>query len=220
MTLANNAVVAARGAGAWHSRLRALSMYDQLLSVVPEIGRGRTWTFYPARPGEHDIGDAFQSIFEVLLERHRPRVIAQLRDWLESDDEHLKWLAAEVVGFFRVAELKENLPGLFEGAAPESSMGTLAAKRPLGLLTFCGLPSCAEPLTKTRDAQNQEWLLFVYPQMLKERPSAETARQFERYIDEFLSLNPAVTSRIEDRAAEAKASVHRYLEGLDQKGSL
>lgn len=206
-------------AGDWHFKFRAMSVEDQLLLVMPEIGRGRLWTFYEARAGEQDIGGAFRLLFEVLLEQNRPKLLAELRRWLASDDSHLKWLATEVVGYFHLEELKANLKPLYAGLGADQQWERWQLNALWAYSRFSAYHELQEFLLETSDSENQIWLLFTYPQMLRDDPSEEMGERFIEFIDEFLAKNPSITRRAEMKAEEAREQLRAELRELPGRGT-
>lgn len=198
-------------AGGMQLTLRKLNVYDQILLIIPEIGRTRTWTFYPSRAGEHDVGDAFRLTFEVLLQHNREKLLASLRRWLASNDRHLSWLAAEVAGYFKIAEVKDELPVLYADAGVHETWERWQLNALWARSRFNDYRELQEMLLTTKNPQNQEWLLFVYPQMITEDPSPAGRDKYLKLIDDFLSYNSSVSERTRQMAVTARGEIERIV---------
>lgn len=153
-------------AGGVELHFHSLKVEDQLLFFLEAIGRQKTWTFYRARDGrEEELGAAFGIMADQLYRDHHQKLCEKIEEWVASPNENLRWFAAEIVGYYKMTDLRENIK------KPENVEGRL---KPWQLNSIWAL-SRFEPdykplqdfLIQTRDARNQEWVLEAYEQMIE-----------------------------------------------------
>lgn len=142
-----------------------LSVSDQSLLFLDGVARKEKWTFYEsARKGERPLGAAFAIIVRDLLNVERNEIIEKLRQWLNSENENVVWFAAEIIGYFKVYELKDEIseaaPQNPDRTIPESELNVLWAQ---AMLT--DFENLNKFFQKTTSQANQEWILFLYQQM-------------------------------------------------------
>jgi len=58
---------------------------------------------------------------------------------------------------------------------------------------------------ETVSSANQEWLVFVYPQMMQHEPYVVGAERFLDYLDEFLRSGQPAASEMERKVRRARA---------------
>jgi len=164
-----------------------LTVSDQSLLFLDGVSRKEQWTFYEkSREGERALGQAFLIIVRDLLSVERSEVIQKLKQWLASENNNLIWFASEIIGFFKIYELKEDLLNIVpKDTNVDLSTHQLNALWALARITnFIGL---SRILQSTNSKINQEWILFVYDQMPNEREF--TIERRIGALEEFINKN-------------------------------
>lgn len=166
---------------------QGLSVSDQSLLFLDGVARKGQWTFYEkARPGERALGQAFLIIVTDLLNVERSELIKKLKQWLSSEDTNLIWFAGEVIGYFKVYELKEDLLKV----VPKDTDMDLGAYELNALWAYAritNIDNLTNVLQSTTSNANQEWLLFVYDQMPNDSDFSIQHRISE--LEKFLNRN-------------------------------
>lgn len=148
-------------------RLRSRRFRDHVLDFLEDSARRVLWTFYDNRNGERSLGHSFQILVKDLLDEDRKRVVQTVSKWMESKDDTLVWLAAEIVGHFELEELREKLLSRFDLAlvAADWRPGQLNAL--WAHSRFSQYAELKDFLLRTSSLPNQEWILFAFLQMEK-----------------------------------------------------
>jgi len=160
---------------------------DQSLLFLDGVARKEQWTFYEkAREGERALGQAFLIIVRDLLNVERREIVLKLKLWLASENNNLIWFASEIIGYFKVFELKEDLlrvvPKNYNVDLGSHQLNTLWA-----LARVTNFISLSNILQSTNSKTNQEWILFVYDQMPDDSEFSFESRI--RVLEEFINKN-------------------------------
>lgn len=148
---------------------RSLSVDEQVLLFLDGVARQRMWTFYRPRPHESDLGRAFGLLVGNVLASDRRQFVQRMRDWLRGEDDHLRWFAAEVAGYYRIQDLKPELLAL-------TTVGSDRPWEPWRLNCLWAYSRFDEYkrlhrfLLETSDSENQRWVIDAYDQMAVEEP--------------------------------------------------
>lgn len=142
-----------------------LSVSDQSLLFLDGVARKQQWTFFEkARSDERPMGQASKIIVKDLLEVEKNEVIKKLKQWLNSEEANLIWFASEVIGYFRLSELKEELANII----PKDINNDLDHHQLNCLWAYAEITKMkyiADVLIETNSQENQKWLLFLFEQM-------------------------------------------------------
>ena len=156
-----------KGAGVEVS-FRELTVHEQVFFFLDGIAAQQAWTFYSPRPDEKDLGPAFQHLVKELVTNNRARLVSRLRQWLDSPEPNLRWFAAEVIGFFRIEELRRAVRRRWEEADLDRTLEPWELNCLWASARFDALPyaSLRDALLATRNADNRAWMLRAFEQML------------------------------------------------------
>jgi hypothetical protein len=190
-------------------RLRSRKFRDNVLTFLEDSARVKLWTFYGTRENESSLGDTFRALVSDLLEDDRQKLIETLRRWLKSNDDQLKWLAAEIIGHFKISELASELSSLYDlknktGTWLHGELNCLWAYS-----RFSNYEDLKNFLLETTDPKNQTWVLFSYEQMVRAREA--TPDEFKSSINNYLKKNPP---------DEQKKEAHRVLKFLEEVSAI
>jgi len=193
-------IVTSFKAGNVEVAFRDMSVHDQLFVFLDGIATKRQWTFFAPRSGEEHMGPAFTVLTEQLLIHCRPRLIAQLRAWLGSEDVNQRWFAAEIVGYHKVEELRRAV-----GRAPETQnvhhdweaweLNCLWAKSRFDQIPYRALKNF---LLETTSPANQLWVLDAFAQMVDSQ--LESRATFSETVATFARKLEGATLTTEERA--------------------
>jgi len=168
-------VITSFKAGDVEVSFRDLSVHDQVLTFLDGIATKKQWTFFTPRPEEEYLGPAFVVLTEELLKDARPRMVAQLRAWLESDDVNQRWFAAEIIGYHRITELRRAVSRARETKAESQRLESWELNCIWALSRLDEEPyrSLKEFLERTTNRSNQAWVLKAFDQMIEAKPGTE-----------------------------------------------
>ena len=201
-------------AGDWEIKFRSLSPSEQSLFFLHEFGRGITWTFYESRENETSTGKALRVIVEGLMQQNKTRLMAEIGEWLKSDDDNLRWLGSEIIGYFMLSEFKDTLYSMYKdfGENIDVKWPTWKLNCLWAHSRFDNYQEIHDFLFKTHNSDNQKWLLFVYEQM----PIAGHAKpgEFIGFIETFLTrtnIDLGVRQQAEHILSKLRASSKQLL---------
>ena len=151
--------------GSLEAEFKELSVSNQSLMFLDGVAGKRQWTFYKVRrKGERNLGPAFVGIINDLLLVEKQELINKIKLWLLGDDENHLWFASEIIGYYKLTELKNELLTLIpEDTNSELNSYQLNCIWAYARITDMGM--LGDFLLKTNSNVNQSWLLFVYKQM-------------------------------------------------------
>jgi len=178
---------------------QGLSVTEQSLLFLDGVARKGQWTFYEqVRPGERALGQAFLIIVADLLNVERNELVKILKQWMTSEDENLVWFASEVVGYFKIYELKNELFKIVP-VDTDKDLRTCELNALWAYSRITGFSKLANVLLSTTSKSNQEWLLFVYEQMPDDSafPIENRIVDLEEFIDRD-SLDNKIVSLAKD----------------------
>ncbi len=191
----------------FESNFNDLSVSDQSLIFLDGVSRKEQWTFYHlARENERALSQAFAIIVEELKNSKREELILKLRDWLNSDDANEIWFASEIIGYFKLTELEQDLHpfvknDLNKDLPPHILNCIWAYARIQGnnaLINLLG--TCQSPL-------NLKWLTFVFRQMYAENHiTKEIAQTAVNTVENHEKLNDEIKLIVNDLNAELKSA--------------
>ncbi|MEW5930787.1 MAG: hypothetical protein AB1941_25280 [Gemmatimonadota bacterium] len=175
-----------KGAGV-EVNFRELTVHEQVFFFLDGIATQQAWTFYAPRADEQYLGPAFHHLVKELVTNNRTRLVARLRQWLDSPEPNLRWFAAEIIGFFRIEELRRVVRRHWEGADWNRTWEPWELNCVWASARFDAVPyaSLREALLATRNRDNQAWILRAFEQMLaageaRQEDIAETLRELLR----------------------------------------
>jgi hypothetical protein len=104
---------------------------------------------------------------DELYRRSRSELCRKIEEWVASPEPNLRWFAAEVIGYFRIAEFKNKIK-LPEHLNPDNSLESWE----LNCVWACSrfephYESLQNLLITTTSARNQRWILQAYNQMIE-----------------------------------------------------
>ncbi len=139
---------------------QTLSVSDQSLLFLDGVARKDQWTFFEKiRPGERELGQAFLVIVKDLLNVEKNELIKKLKQWLQSGEKNLIWFATEIIGYFKIVELKNNLSTLLP-ANLDNDLDTHELNCLWAHARISNIDEFADALMATKISHNQTWLLF------------------------------------------------------------
>lgn len=192
-------------AGELELSFRALSQAEQIFMFLKSIGKDHRLTFYAPRARESRLGIAGRYLVEEMYNDDRGRLIAEIKNWLSGDDDGLRWLSSEIIGYFSLSTLTESLKETYSGADTNIDwhpwqLNCLWAHSKVDN----NYQEMHKFLMDTKSASNQNWLLDVYVQMPDEGHADHA--EFARVIQKFKERS--------DMALEIKKKAEEVLQSL------
>src|SRR5688572_10656869 len=155
-------------AGGMELSFRQLAVHQQIFELLDSVATQNTWTFYPPRQGENDLGQGFGFLIKKLKDEHEKELIKHLKAWLEADNHNLKWFAAEKIGYYKITQLKQHLlrylPTKKNVASEDWELNTLWAYS-----RFENYEKLKSLLLETKSEINQAWVIKAYSQMAQDK---------------------------------------------------
>jgi len=178
-------IVARVKAGGIEVSFRELAVHQQIFKFLDGVATQRAWTFYPPRPGESELGEGLAILITNLKREHGRELIDQLELWLEADNNNLKWFAAEIIGYFKIEELKDRLPVLFQGLDPNVSWEPWQLNCLWAYSRFQNYEELNRRLQATQSESNGLWILDAYSQMVRAKDGGEiyVAKHMEKFLE-------------------------------------
>ena len=137
----------------------------QSLLFLDGLARKHKWTFFEkGRFDERPMGQASKIIVKTLLEDEKNEVIKKLKQWLRSEEASLIWFASEVIGYFGLSELKEELAKLI----PKDINKDLEHHKLNCVWAYAKITKMKyieDVFIETNSQENQKWILFLFEQM-------------------------------------------------------
>jgi hypothetical protein len=166
-------------------RFKELNQLARFFVFLESISEERRWTFYPSRQGESNLGEGLGILVGELLKTSRQKTIAQLSQWLKSKNENTKWFAAEIIGYFRIEELKEDVK-YFQFTDKNLPWEYWKLNCLWAYSRFNNYRELTDMLLNTTDKNNQVWVVEAISQMIE----AENCRNlFIESIEKFVNRN-------------------------------
>lgn len=178
-------------------------------------------TFYPQREDESRLGEPFRNLVQELISKERSQLIEKVREWIQSDNDNLRWFASEIIGYFQIQDLKNNLLPVYQQimAKPHDTCSDWQLNCLWAYSRFNDYKEVHELLQTTNNAETQKWLLKVYSQMVIAHPEENKHERFIHEIEKFLQR-----SEIQEEAKNQAKEVLKVLNALksakDAKESL
>ncbi len=201
-------IVGTLKAGGVEINFRELAVHQQIFKLLDGVASQRTWTFYTPRSDEHELGEGFGILIENLKRDHKKDLINQLGVWLEADSNNLRWFAAEIIGYFRVKELKNRLPDFYSALDPDATWEPWELNCLWAYSRFHNYEELNRLLETTKSDANKFWILNAYWQMARAKDG----------------LEPVIVSHLlrfkgrEDISSQLKTAADRVLtEGIDER---
>lgn len=138
-----------------------------LLNSLKAISEVRKLTYYKPRDAEGGLTQAHIAIVDYLTREYNHELYEELKVWLTSDNENIKWMASEIIGFHGIADLGDRLYSLYQCKNynerwPDWQLNCLWAHSK----TANNYSEMHQFLLSTKNPHNQEWLLGAYEQMV------------------------------------------------------
>ncbi len=169
------------------------------------IAREEQWTFFAKREGEGQLGEAFPSLIRKLQVQDEEKLFKRLRKWLNSGEPNLIWFASEVIGYFEIEDLKDDLLTTLRTCRQSDDINkrwpTWALNCRWAVSVFDNFTSLNRFLLGTSNRKNQEWLLEAYEQMLDAYPRYEDPERWatlRRGLEEFTQRSSGLKVKAEE----------------------
>jgi hypothetical protein len=171
-------------AGGVEINFRQLSMQTQIFTFLDGIATQRMWTFYPCRDGESELGNGFAVLVRELIDKGEKDLLAQLEKWLDGYNNNHRWFAAEIIGFFRIEKMKDELQQYYENLDKDDSWEPWQLNCLWAYSQFYEFQPLHMMLLSTKNESNRLWILDAYYQMVKYQGSDEKTVSTVRLLAE------------------------------------
>lgn len=176
----------------------------QFLETV-SVKTDKPVTFYPHRDEESSLGEQFHRLVQELTNNERSLLVERVRKWLKrKSHQHLLWFASEIVGYFKLSELREDLRPFSQAIMeqPHQPRFDWELNCLWAYARFNDYEQIHQLLQTTTNANTQKWLLNVYPQMVKTHCSENN--QCDRFIGEVEKFLQRPSNEIEMNQQQAE----------------
>jgi hypothetical protein len=173
-------------------------------------------TFYPPREDEFRVEEeVFCDLAKKILDQDRLQLVEIIREWFErKSHQHLLWFASEVIGYFKLCELRDDLLPFCQPIMDDPKEMHWS-KWELNCLwayaRFHDYEHIHKLLQTTPNADIQKWLLEIYPRMVAAHPEESKTQDFISEINLFLQR-----SEIQDDLKTEAKTVLEKLENLSK----
>lgn len=184
-------------AGGVEISFRQLAVQQQIFTFLESLARQARWTFYPPRTDESALGQGLGLLIEKLQKADEKVLIKHLKTWLEADSDNLRWFVAEIIGYFKITELKERLrdllPKNLDAQWEPWQLNSLWAYS-----RFHEYEGLKDLLLQTKSELNQGWVLNAYSQMA--RDERENRSLLASHVEEYITKGAYITNQLKDEA--------------------
>jgi hypothetical protein len=190
-------------AGDVEAKFRNLSFPDQVLTFISVLATKRQLTFYMPRKGkEQQLGTVGNYLIDEMLHKNRRRTIREIKKWLIAENDYLKWFASEVIGYFGIIELAEELKPHYKALEydvdwEDWQLNCLWAHSKLK----DNYKEFVRFLTETDSTANQDWALDVFIQMREEGETMPQSTEITRLLNKMIG-NDNLDDAIKNKANE------------------
>ena len=185
-------------------KFKELNIYDKFYLFLESMSEEEGWTFYPPRANESSLGQGFGLLIKHLLVKDSGKLIDKLFKWIKSENNNTKWFAAEIIGFFKIEELKEELPKYFHFADKSKKLIDKNKRWEPWRLNclwaysrFNNYEELGDFLIETTIDTHQEWIIQAIEQMIDTEKNKEI---FNRMLKDFSERND-ISTEIKLRAS-------------------
>jgi heme/copper-type cytochrome/quinol oxidase subunit 2 len=145
-----------------------LSMPSKMIIFLVGMASERKLTYYTPRDEEYILNDALRQLVQDLYNEHKFKLCSELKKWIYSNDKNLLWLASEIIGFYEIKELSEDLFEKYKNI-------NINDKWPQWQLNFIWAHSKIDNdydelinfLFETQDKKNKRWVVGAFFQMIE-----------------------------------------------------
>jgi hypothetical protein len=184
-------------AGGVEISFKQFAVQQQLFTFLEGLAAKYTWTFYPPRQDESPLGQGLGLLIEKLREADENDLIKHLETWLKAENHNVRWFAAEIIGYFKISELKERLRGLLPNNQ-DANWEPWQLNSLWAYSRFHEYAGLKDFLLKTKSEFNLGWVLHVYSQMaLDER---ENRSLLTSHVEEFITNRNDITDQLKHEA--------------------
>ena len=179
---------------------------DDLENII--VNMENPVTFYPQREEEAGLGEPFLNLVRKFVTEDRSHLVETIREWLRrKNHQYLLWFAGEVVGYFKLSELRDKLrPFCRIMDEPDKERYDWELSCLWAYARFNDYEQIHELLHKTTNPKIQKWLLTVYIQMVTTHPKEG---KHQCFIDE---VNKFLEREIQDHVKREAQDVVKQLE--------
>lgn len=156
---------------------REYSRSKQIYTFLDGMASQEQWTFFQPRNGELNIGEGLGVLLKKL--NNKTELIKQVKKWLESDNDNLKWFGAEVIGFLKLEELEPALPSYYKSLPADVQWETWQLNCLWAYSRFHQYEPMITMLAHTKNIFNRRWLTVACEQMAE----IETGTLKQRLLD-------------------------------------
>jgi len=173
-------------------------------------------TFYSQRKNEYGLGKPFCNLLQEIINQERSLLIEAVREWIKrKSHKNLLWFASEIIGYFQLSELREDLRPFSQAiiAEPDGYWANWKLNCLWAYARFNDYKQIHHLLQTTQNADTQKWLLAVYPQMVIAHHSEVGKHEsLDKYKDFMSEINRFLQrSGITD---DVKTEAQKVLEAL------
>ncbi len=145
-----------------------LSIPEKMLTFLVGMASERKLTYYAPRDEEYILNDALRKLVEDLYNDHFYQLRTELKKWIYTKDKNLLWLASEIVGFYNIKELADDLYEVYKNYNTNDKwqqwqLNFIWAHSKIvndydELISF---------LFNTKDLKNKKWIVGAFYQMIE-----------------------------------------------------
>ena len=152
--------------GNLEANFKRLSKSDRELFLIKELAKRAKWTFYDARHTEIHSGKAFLWLLTDFRTKHKREFELMLQEQLDSDNENEVWFASEVIGYFKVKNLKDALNSHIRGIDLKEELLPYKLNCLWASSSFNKYQELFDSLHKDIHSFNRDWIIEAIVQMM------------------------------------------------------
>jgi hypothetical protein len=140
-------------------------------------------------------------LIKDLKKKHERELLKKLNDWLDSDSNNLRWFAAEVIGYLKIKEVKDQLPNFYKSLDKNAPWEHWQLNCLWAHSRFQNYQELNSLLNKTKSEANRLWILDAYSQMVRGNADAEEVSNILRYTKAYTEKLKSLTGISESEKA-------------------
>ena len=157
-------------AGNIEMEFRELGVFDKMVVFLVGMASERKLTYYTPRDNEHRLNAAAHKLVEELNNDYKSEFVTELRKWINTNDNNLRWMASEIIGYHNIKELASDLKSRYS----DKHVGDRWAEWELNFIWAHSklnneFDELIEFLNTTSDKDNRSWIIGSLEQVVEKK---------------------------------------------------
>lgn len=169
---------------------------ETILEMVKSLAEMRMLTYYEPREPESGLSDAHVALVSYLIKEHKDELRDELKVWLETGSNNIRWMASEIIGYHNMKEMEHHLTPYYnmkdcQEQWEDWKLNCIWAHSKIAN----SFKEMHDFLLTTKSYGNQHWLLVAYKQMVLKNHC--DSNDFLQIVSKFLKRKDLSDSIIE-----------------------